>query len=240
MIIKKEKDDIEFMRGSVAAEFETMPISALLVLILSGLFVLTAIMWASFATLDEIAHAEGKVIPSTQIQVVQNLEGGILTSVKIKPGQSVLAGQTMLTLDDTRFASSYREGKLTRNELIARIARLEAEISGEDFSQNNLSDQMQGVYFGDEIQLFQARKQALESSLEILKSQKTQLESDLDKLRAAEETLSENARLKQDELELTTPAVQSGSVSQVEFIRLQTAVNESLGQLKETRLAIPG
>ena len=240
MIIKKEKDDIEFMRASIAAEFETMPIGAHLILILSGLFVLTAIIWASFATLDEIAHAEGKVIPSTQVQVVQNLEGGILTSVKVKPGQSVLAGQTMLTLDDTRFASSYREGKLTSNELIARIARLEAEISGEDFSQNNLSDQMQGVYFGDEIQLFQARKQALKSSLEILKSQKTQLESDLDKLRAAEETLSENARLKQDELELTTPAVQSGSVSQVEFIRLQTAVNESLGQLKETRLAIPG
>ena len=177
MIIKKEKDDIEFMRGSFAAEFETMPISAHLVLILSGLFVLTAIIWASFATLDEIAHAEGKVIPSTQIQVVQNFEGGILTSVKVKPGQSVLAGQTMLTLDDTRFASSYREGKLTSNELIARVARLEAEISGEDFSQNNLSDQMQGVYFGDEIQLFQARKQALESSLEILKQQKTQLEA---------------------------------------------------------------
>ena len=240
MILKKEKDDIEFMRGSIAAEFETMPISAHLILILSGLFVVTAIIWASFATLDEIAHAEGKVIPSTQVQVVQNLEGGILTSVKIKPGQSVLAGQTMLTLDDTRFASSFREGKLTSNELIARIARLEAEISGEDFSQNNLADQMQGVHFGDEIQLFQARKQALDSSLEILKSQKTQLESDLDKLRAAEETLSENARLKQDELELTTPAVQSGSVSKVEFIRLQTAVNESLGQLKETRLAIPG
>ena len=240
MIIKKENDDIEFMHGTIAAEFETMPISAHLVLILSGLFVLTAIIWASFATLDEIAHAEGKVIPSTQVQVVQNLEGGILTSVKVKPGQSVLAGQIMLTLDDTRFASSYREGKLTSNELIARVARLEAEISGEDFSQNSLSDQMQGVYFGDEIQLFQARKQELKSSVEILKSQKTQLESDLDKLRAAEETLSENARLKQDELELTTPAVQSGSVSQVEFIRLQVAVNESLGQLKETRQAIPG
>ena len=240
MIVKTEKEDIEFTQESIAAEFETMPISAHLVLILSGLFVLTAIIWASFATLDEIARAEGKVIPSTQIQVVQNFEGGILTSVKVKPGQSVLAGQTMLTLDDTRFASSYREGKLTSNELIARVARLEAEISGEDFSQNNLSDQMQGVYFGDEIQLFQARKQALESSLEILKQQKTQLEAALDELRAKEKRLAEDAEIKKEQLELTKPGVQSGAVSQVELLRQKAAFSESLGKLKETRLAIPG
>ena len=240
MIVKTEKEDIEFMQGSIAAEFETMPVSAHLVLIISGLFVLTAIIWASFATLDEIAHAEGKVIPSTQIQVVQNLEGGILTSVKVKPGQSVLAGQTMITLDDTRFASSYREGKLTSNELIARVARLEAEISGEGFTQNSLSDQMQGVYFGDEIQLFQARKQALESSLEILKQQKTQLEAALDELRAKEKRLTDDAEIKKEQLELTRPGVQTGAVSQVELLRQKAAFRESLGKLKETRLAIPG
>ena len=240
MIMKTEKEDIEFMQGSIAAEFETLPISAHLVLILSGLFVLTAIIWASFATLDEIAHAEGKVIPSTQIQVVQNFEGGILTSVKVKPGQSVLAGQTMITLDDTRFASSYREGKLTSNELIARVARLEAEISGEGFTQNSLSGQMQGVYFGDEIQLFQARKQALESSLEILKQQKTQLDAALEELRAKEKRLADDAEIKKEQLELTKPGVQTGAVSQVELLRQKAAFRESLGKLKETRLAIPG
>ena len=240
MIVKTEKEDIEFTQESIAAEFETMPISAHLVLILSGLFVLTAIIWASFATLDEIARAEGKVIPSTQIQVVQNFEGGILTSVKVKPGQSVLAGQTMITLDDTRFASSYREGKLTSNELIARVARLEAEISGEGFTQNSLSGQMQGVYFGDEIQLFQARKQALESSLEILKQQKTQLEAALEELRAKEKRLADDAEIKKEQLELTKPGVQTGAVSQVELLRQKAAFRESLGKLKETRLAIPG
>ena len=67
MIIKKEKDDIEFMRGSVAAEFEIIPSSAHLVLILR-VFVLTAIIWASFATLDEIAHAEERLF-STQVKL---------------------------------------------------------------------------------------------------------------------------------------------------------------------------
>ncbi len=131
MTPKSPKQDIEFMRESIAAELETVPISAHLILILGGIFVLIAVLWASFATLDEIAYAEGKVIPSTQVQVVQNLEGGILTNVKVRPGQVVRAGQTMLTLDDTHFASSYKEGKLTSNALIAMIARLEAEISGQ-------------------------------------------------------------------------------------------------------------
>ena len=55
---KSTKQDIEFMRESVAAELETVPVGAHLILILGGIFVLTVILWASFATLDEIAHAE--------------------------------------------------------------------------------------------------------------------------------------------------------------------------------------
>ena len=240
MTPKSPKQDIEFMRESIAAELETVPISAHLILILGGIFVLIAILWASFATLDEIAYAEGKVIPSTQVQVVQNLEGGILTNVKVRPGQIVRAGQTMLTLDDTHFASSYKEGKLTSNALIAMIARLEAEISGQDFSQENSQDQMPEVYLGDEIQLFQIRKQQLESSIEILKQQKTQFEQALAELHAKEEKLSIGAELSKKELELNKPLVKSGAVSQVELLRLEAAVNESLGKLEETRLAIPG
>ena len=197
MAFKSSRNDIEFMTASVAAELESLPISGHLILILGSFFVITAIVWANFATLEEVARAEGRVIPSGQVQVVQNLEGGILTSVKVKPGQSVKAGQTMLTLDDTHFASSYREGKLTSNALVARIARLTAEIEGQRFTDESYLNDKPGVYFGDEIKLYQIRKQELESSIEILKQQKTQFTTSLAKLRDREKQLYKNAQISQ-------------------------------------------
>ncbi len=232
--------DIEFMPDTYAAEVESLPLASHFILWAGAAFVLIAIIWANFATLDEVAHAEGRVIPSSQVQVVQNFEGGILASVNVRAGETVKAGQTLLILDDTRFASSFREGKLTSSALIARIARLEAEIDGRPFSTVPELNSDHADILEDERRLYQSRQDELESSLDILKQQRTQFEQGLAELRASERKLSRNASLAQQELEMTAPLVEKGAVSQVELLRLQAAVNESLGQLEETRLAIPG
>ncbi|MBL6691300.1 MAG: HlyD family type I secretion periplasmic adaptor subunit [Pseudomonadales bacterium] len=232
--------DIEFMPDTYAAEVESLPLASHLILWASAAFVLIAIIWANFATLDEVAHAEGRVIPSSQVQVVQNLEGGILASVNVRAGEAVAAGQTLLVLDDTRFASSFREGKLTSSSLRARIARLEAEIEGKPFDVIPDLSEDHADLFEDERRLYQSRQQELESSLDILRQQRTQYEQGLAELQASEQKLSRNASLAQQELDMTAPLVDKGAVSQVELLRLQAAVNDSLGQLEETRLAIPG
>lgn len=232
--------DIEFMPDTYAAEVESLPFASHLILWTSAAFVLIAIIWANFATLDEVAHAEGRVIPSSQVQVVQNLEGGILASVNVRAGESVTAGQTLLLLDDTRFASSFREGKLTSSSLRARIARLEAEIEDKPFDVIPDLSEDHADLFEDERRLYQSRQQELESSLDILRQQRTQYEQGLAELKASEQKLSRNASLAQQELDMTAPLVDKGAVSQVELLRLQAAVNDSLGQLEETRLAIPG
>lgn len=232
--------DIDFMPDTYAAEVESLPITSHLILWASAIFVVIAIVWANFATLDEVAHAEGRVIPSSQIQVVQNLEGGILASVNVKAGEQVRAGQTLLVLDDTRFASSFREGKLTSSGLKVRIARLEAEIEGTPFDTDSVSTEDNAELLQDELRLYQSRQNELRSALDILRQQRTQFEQGLAELKASEKKLSRNASLAQQELEMTAPLVEKGAVSQVELLRLQAAVNESLGQLEETRLAIPG
>lgn len=234
------KNDIAFMPDSYAAEVESLPLSSHAILWLTAIFVVVAIIWANLATLDEVAHAEGRVIPSSQIQVVQNLEGGILSRVHVKPGESVRAGQTLLDLDDTRFASSFREGKLTTNALQARIARLEAEISGEPFTSIPDFSEEHADILQDEIRLYRSRQEELDAALDILAQQLTQYRQALAELNATEQKLSLNAELAEQELAMTKPAVEKGAVSEVELIRLQVAVNDMLGQLEGTRLAIPG
>ena len=238
--MREYKSDIDFMPDTHAAELESLPLASHMILWLSAAFVLIAIIWANFATLDEVAHAEGRVIPSGQIQVVQNLEGGILSEVNIKAGDFVSAGQILLLLDDTRFASSFREGTLSVLTLRARVARLEAEIDEIPFTSiSGFSEEHQDI-LDDEILLYNSRQQELESSLSILRQQRTQYEQGLAELKAAKNKLTRNAALAKKELEITEPLVESGAVSQVELLRLQAAVNDSLGQLEETSIAIPG
>ena len=83
------KQTLEFMPETHAAEIERLPFTAHLILWVSLVFLVTAIIWANFASIDEVAHAEGRVIPSSQIQVIQNLEGGILSEILVNEGAQV-------------------------------------------------------------------------------------------------------------------------------------------------------
>jgi adhesin transport system membrane fusion protein len=234
------KSDIQFMPDTYAAEIESLPLANHLILWLSAAFVFVSIIWANFATLDEVAHAEGRVIPSGQVQIVQNLEGGILSKVNVSAGDSVNAGQALLLLDDTRFASSFREGTLSIHTLGARIARLEAEIDETPFTSiPGFPEEHQGM-LDDEILLYTSRQQELESSLNILRQQRTQYVGGLAELRASKNNLTTNAKYAQEALDLTAPGVESGAVSPYELLGLKAAVNDSLGRLEEIGLSIPG
>jgi adhesin transport system membrane fusion protein len=237
--VKARKDDIAFMPDTFAAEVESVPTSLHLVLWVTVVFFATALIWASFATLDEVTRAQGRVIPSSQVQKVQNLEGGILDHVLVKEGDHVKKGQTLLRLDDTRFASSFNEGQLESLALKARIARLEAEVKSEpfvapaDFPNTHLN------LVEDEKQLYVSRQEELNSSLDILKQQLRQHQQALAELEAEEKKLQRNADLARQELAMTEPLVDTGAVSRVELLRLKGAVNEAQGKLESTRLSIP-
>lgn len=227
------------MPDTYAAEVESTPVAAHAILWVSVIFLVVAIVWANLAKLDEVTHATGRVIPSGQIQVVQNLEGGILTEVLVKAGDYVTQNQILIRMDDTRFASSFDEGVLTSQILRAKIARLQAEISGDPFESPEGFPVEHMDIIEDERQLYHARQQELSSSIDILYQQLIQHKHALAELRAEEKKLARNADLAVQELALTEPLVETGAVSKVELLRLQIAVNESLGRLEVTQLTVP-
>ncbi len=107
-------------------EFEAPRVTHLilwLIIVLIG----TLLGWAAYFEIDEVARGDGKVIPSSQIQVIQNLEGGILEELLVKEGDIVEKDQVLLRINDTRFSSPLRESQSQRGALQAKIARLNAE-----------------------------------------------------------------------------------------------------------------
>ena len=124
-----ERVDAEFMTDWSAATFQGARSLAHWILWSTLAFLLVALIWASGAQLDEVTLGYGQVIPSSKVQVVQNLEGGIIAEILVEPGQIVQKDQPLMRIDDTRFSSSYMEGAAKDDALRARIARLEAEAA---------------------------------------------------------------------------------------------------------------
>jgi adhesin transport system membrane fusion protein len=93
-------------------------------------FVAVFLIWASLAELDRTVRGQGRVIASSQLQVVSNLEGGIVDAILVRTGQQVRQGQELVQLNRTLSGAELGSGEATLGALRAKIARLEAEVAG--------------------------------------------------------------------------------------------------------------
>ncbi|OQW95364.1 MAG: hemolysin secretion protein D [Beggiatoa sp. IS2] len=210
-----------------------------LILWMTVFFIIIAGLWAHYSTLDEVTRGVGKVIPSSHVQIVQNLEGGIVAEILVKEGDVVKPGQILLRIDDTRFASSYRENQSKSTALQAKIARLSAEAQGNTFllPANVKADQKD--FFTSEQVLAQSRQQELQANLEVLNQQKSQKQQEINELKSKQAQLQQSYDLAQQELKITEPLVKQGVMSEIDLLRLQRQVNDLKGNLEATRLSIP-
>ena len=217
---------------------QTQPLSHL-ALWITAVFVLTAIIWANFAALEEITRADGRIIASSQTQVVQNLEGGILSAILVKEGDRVEKGQVLLQIDNTRFASSFNESQSAITTLRFKMLRLASEISGKPMQAPPNLTAAEQQSFNDEAQLLKSRQDELKSNLSILEQQRSQHKQAKEELQRELQKLAQGADYARQELAMTAPLVETGAVSQVELIRLKAAVNEAEGRLEGIRLKLP-
>lgn len=94
----QEKEDIAYMADVEAAIRKSGAKFAYLLSLLSAGTLVLFIVWADFATLDETTKGEASVIPSSRVQVIQNLEGGIVSQILIREGQTVEKDQVLIKL----------------------------------------------------------------------------------------------------------------------------------------------
>mgnify|MGYP000426773124 FL=1 len=237
--LKQSSEDQDFLTDVNAANLYGASIQSHLILWLAFSFVVIAIIWANFATLDEVTRGSGKTIPSSHIQVVQNLEGGILSDILIKEGDLVNKGQALLKLDAVRFASSFNETKLKYYELLATTARLSAEVNKQEIVIPDEVLQNQPSIASDAKYLLISRQKELKANRRILEDQIRQKEQDLIELNSKTAQISRSYKLLRKELKMSEPLVAEGAMSQVEILRLQRSTNDLRGELSSARLSIP-
>ncbi|WP_332765865.1 HlyD family type I secretion periplasmic adaptor subunit [Pseudomonas koreensis] len=203
-----------------------------------GFFVFL-MLWANFAVIDEVTKGDGKAIPSSKIQKIQNLEGGIVSELFVKEGQIVEAGAPLIRLDDTRFASNVGETEADRLSMLLRVERLSAEVDDRPLSfPEDVLKAVPGQAKSEE-SLYISRRQQLHDEIGGLQEQLIQRQQELREFSSKQAQYRQQLGLQRQEINMSEPLVAQGAVSPVEVLRLKRAEVETRGQLDATTLAIP-
>ncbi len=232
-------DDLQYMQSLSNAVLEKTTERSKKILWLMALAVLWLIVWANFAEIDELARGVGKVIPSKQLQIVQNLEGGIIAEILVDEGEKVDQGQVLIRIDDTKFSSSFEENRLRYNELRAKSIRLEAEATGKKFIVDKKISREISDAISHEKALFEINQKQLRQNTNILKEQIKQRENELREVRSKQNQLQRSYNLIAEEVKITKPLVKNGLVSKVEFLQLSRQENSLKGDLDSVIISIP-
>ena len=196
-------------------------------------------VWANFAEIDEVTHANGQVISSQRTQIIQNLEGGILGAVLVGEGEIVEKGTPLAQLDNKLAESQYRDAqnRILENEL--SIIRLEAELNGERpvFSEEVLAAHPQAV--SDQMAMFQARESQQRAEMGLLESQYEQRRREVEELTGRKWQTERSLALAVEQRNIAAPLMQRKIYSRVDYLGLEQKVVSLQGDIESLASSIP-
>ena len=186
---------------------------ASLIIISISVLLVGFIGWSQWAELDQVTRAPGRVVPFARVQIVQSEQDGAISSIAVREGETVSAGQVLIELDQVQLEAAVREERVQVAALESRMARINAELFDRPLTfPSSLSDYPE--FTANQRQLFQRRRAAV---------------------RAEGATLGELANLQQQELDLNLPLLDTGDVARSEIIRMQRTVVETRGRISSVR-----
>ncbi|MBO4792996.1 MAG: HlyD family type I secretion periplasmic adaptor subunit, partial [Deltaproteobacteria bacterium] len=201
-------------------------------------FFFAAVLWAAFAKLDEVTHAEGQVIASSRTQVIQNLEGGILSSVEVQEGQTVEKNELLARLDNENAESVQRDMLYKAMENMTAIHRLRAIVDGKDslaWPENFQAWLEKGAGYsitpeqlrqGRELaavqsETFAVQKRHRHAELHVLEAQYSQRREDVREKSSRRRQLQNALSLIRQQIAMAGPLVARQSYSRANFLEMQ-------------------
>ncbi|MGL4225594.1 MAG: HlyD family type I secretion periplasmic adaptor subunit [Vibrio sp.] len=256
---KLSDEELDYVDDKTAALLLNTPRSAQIMLWVMVAFFVLALLWSAWAEIDQVTVGQGKVVPSSQIQVIQNLEGGLVKQILVHEGQQVQKGQQLILIDDTRFRSDFREREQQVANLTATVLQLSASLASvildEEVDEKNWANSVRLDYtkltFPNELsssepelverQRNQYRQDLdnLRNQLSVISQQITQKQQDLIEAQARVTNLRQGYDFAKKELEITEPLANEGVVPKIELLKLQRQLNDTRRELTSTELKIP-
>jgi len=235
----KNEDDLNYINSVSSAMLMKTNFTTRAMLWIGAFVIVWLIVWAYYAEIDALTRGQGKIIPSHQLQIIQNLEGGIVSEILVEEGETVKKGQILIKIDDTNFISNFLENELRYNELEAKSIRLLAESSGHKFKASKEIEKKSPDLIKHERSLYLSNKEQLNNNILIYKRRLEQKRNERTEAEAKLKQLQLNYKLIQQEVDINKPLVDKGIVSEVEFLQLQRQQSSLQGEMQAIKLSIP-
>jgi adhesin transport system membrane fusion protein len=201
-------------------------------------FVVAFFLWAGFTELDRTVRGQGRVVPGSRLQVISNLEGGVVQDILVHQGQLVRAGDVLIRLDPTQTGAEFGSGEATVSALSFKIARLEAEIMG----RNPVYPAAPDPVLADQIHIEQAlhasRMADLAGILGAQRARLSQVERSVAEAQANYQARSETYRQRRSEARLIRPLVERGIEPRLSLIQAESAADVAQSEMEGASQAV--
>lgn len=237
---KAQADRLQARAMSVFDTDDDMKLSTHYLLMAIASFFVTFIVWANFATLDEVTRGMGKVIPSSEVQALQSLDAGIVDKILVKEGDIVSAGQPLMQLNAIEAESDLGANQARYLGLLASITRLQAEAEGRgsvEFPEEVMKGAPQSVT--EELNAFRANQQSLQTQVNVLQQQMSQREAEAREMNTRAADTRGVIALQRQEMEMVRPLVEKGSAPKMELLQLERTIKEKTAELNSYTSSLP-
>lgn len=222
MALKKNKqdkkffsEDEDFISDSKAALLTKKTVVANSILFIVLMLIISGIIWSYFGMIDDVVIGEGKVIPSSEVKIIQSLDSGIINKILVQEGEIVHPNQILVTLDDTRYKADYKNGYHRYLAFSATVARLMAQAYGQP-----------SVKFSAELK---------ENAPDLVDRENYLFKTQLDSLHSELENLQQYLDLAKEHTKMYEKLTIKGYASKAEYIRTQQIIAEIQQKILEKK-----
>ncbi len=212
--------------------------AAMVLLAVLAAFLVLVVIWMSVAQLDISVHAVGKVVPTSRVQTIQSLEGGILRDIAVREGQMVKQGELLAHVENLQYNSELGEGKKTQHAIQSAIARLNAELSGDELVFNQQLQQQVPTLVAQQQKLWQSRRQEQAASVAVVRGQINQKRKELDEAGSRVVSLTTQLALANESLAMEQNLLAHKAGAAADVLRVRQEVSRLAGELEAARIAV--
>lgn len=201
-------------------------------------FLVIAVIWAASTEIDDVTRADGRIVPSASVQVIEAAEPGVLQSLHAKEGQVVEKGDLLMELDGTLLDSQLDQEQQRAYGLMARIERLQAEIDRIDlaFSPDLVARAADVVR--SETALYRGRQAELRAEIDILERQRLQRRQEYEEGLVDRQTAQETLAVLTEERDMMEPLVERGMEPATTLLSLRRSEAEWRGREVRARASL--
>ena len=202
---------------------------------LLGMFLL----WSAFADLDEVAIAQGEVVPQGRVKTIQHLEGGIIDQLFVRDGDTVREGTPLVQMDLAGTVTNIEELQVRRDGFLIRKARLVAEANGTPLTlPSNLVAGMDNIIEAER-QAYDARVRELNSTRAVLEGQALQRSQDVREVEARLNAVRTNLGLARQRLTMSADLLKDKLQSPMDHLQIESEVESFEGEIAALTEALP-